>query len=317
MKEIEIKNLNIRKKFVKILAYNIYLRTTNLKNNCINPTPIKISNNKIPELSKLNDQLRLKIFVFEKKLREECKSFNTCNFNNNINNLIIKEENRFNSKNKHLITKGKYNIEKNEISILKSAYDTTIYHELLHMSSSCVFENKIYSGFKQFVPNKTNIGNGLNEGYTSLLCERYFSNKKSGISYIYEKRIAEIVEMIIGREEMENLYFKGNLYTLVENLTKYDKRENVIKFLRNIDIVNKKYNGINNTNKNEKQLKDINKFLAKCIMKKSVTKGYDDISLIKSIFLINDKKNDMNKEVNNLLNTLLADELYNENRKNR
>ena len=28
MNEIEIKNLNIRKKFVKILAYNIYLRTT-------------------------------------------------------------------------------------------------------------------------------------------------------------------------------------------------------------------------------------------------------------------------------------------------
>ena len=95
-------------------------------------------------------------------------------FYNNLFNLLIKEKKNFN---RFFIfkteTKGKYKYKNNRIEVLKDDYPFTIFHELLHCSSSKKEKNCFSIGFYKKYKDFS-VGAALNEGYTTLLEERYF-----------------------------------------------------------------------------------------------------------------------------------------------
>lgn len=95
----------------------------------------------------------------------------------------------------------------------------------------------------QISENDFKIGEGINQGYTSLLTERYFGNGENISNFHqYEKSVAEKLEIIIGQEKMENLYFTANLYGLIGELAKYEREEEILNFIQKVDFINEYLN---------------------------------------------------------------------------
>ena len=120
-------------------------------------------------------------------------------------------------------------------------------HELLHMSSSIVKKHKHCTGFCHHYTVLSNpkrfdfsIGTALNEGYTDLLTERIFGIKNNGGLYEFFKETARIIEGVVGKEKMTNLYFKADLLGLTNVLEKYVPKEKNKRFLLELDNVSNK-----------------------------------------------------------------------------
>lgn len=178
-------------------------------------------------------------------------------------------------------TNGQYDIEKNTIEISKRNYKLTIIHELFHMASSMFDKenNTIFCGFFQLTPN-IKIGEGLNEGYTQYLTEKYFSDKHSLLdAYSYEKTIAGILELIVGKNNMENFYFHANLKGLIDFLSQYIDKNEINNFFIYLDYINlikdknklsyEEYYNLSYT------FKKCNKFLAKLFINKFIRENND------------------------------------------
>ena len=78
---------------------------------------------------------------------------------------------------------------------------------------------RIISSSDSFTPvdiNDVSLGIGLTEGYTTLLCNRYFDQNDNG--YPVEKYITLELEKIIGKNNMEKYYFKADLFSLLKAL---------------------------------------------------------------------------------------------------
>ena len=113
-------------------------------------------------------------------------------------------------------------------------------HELLHASTSSRATNKRYYGFHQIsLENKKvkELGRGINEGYTELLTRRFFGYSPTG--YSYEVSVAEMVEFIVGKDKMQDLYFKLDLDGLINELGKYCEINEVKQFILNLDLINR------------------------------------------------------------------------------
>ena len=204
-----------------------------------------------PELKEDYDSINI-LDIYKKDFGETIIKFATTlinrfppevltNFYNNINTLKTKEGTfvirNFLVGNKAV---GRYDPKRNTIKIDGENEDITIFHELFHMASSIYKDGIEYSGFCQI--NKkmgTNIGVGINEGYTELLAERYFGERDTRItnSYQYQKFIVKQLEKIVGEEKMESLYFNSNLKGLIEELSQYDSEEEIMKFISNTDFL--------------------------------------------------------------------------------
>lgn len=127
---------------------------------------------------------------------------------------------------------------------LKMKYRSTIYHELMHTSSSYIAEDgTVMSGFRQFMALVKDIGRGLNEGYTELLTERYFFDQCDLDTYGILVCFAKDIESIVGKEQMEKLYFSASLYGLKEEIIKYTTEEEFIQFLEDLDWLYYNENG--------------------------------------------------------------------------
>ena len=57
------------------------------------------------------------------------------------------------------------------------------------------------------------------------------------MSYKYEVEITTLVEEIIGKDIMTNLYFNADLHNLIVQLQKYTKYEEILMFLQNLDSI--------------------------------------------------------------------------------
>jgi hypothetical protein len=129
---------------------------------------------------------------------------------------------------------GIYNSKENRIVIFKDI-PKVIFHELMHMSSTIITENKRYCGFYN------QIGRGINEGYTQYLTEKFFPEefeKKEEEIYKLETNYAMKTAMLIGEDKMTELYFKANLHGLVEEISKYSNKKDTIEFINCIDKIN-------------------------------------------------------------------------------
>lgn len=235
--------LNSKKIFVNYMSYHIpkhiKIYKESQKQNMIN-TDIKIPSGEIANTKVIDVILSDEIASFYSNLKTCLPHVDSRFFEENIKKLQLKES-LFIVYN--LIFKvhygGLYRPDKN---IIKVNYNyESLSHELLHMASSFYDEvSKItFVGFRQRNNNNINIGRGLNEGYTELLNERYFLKEKSKSAYFYEINIAFCLEKVIGQKKMEQMFFKADLYGLTEELLNYSNKENIIAFLKNIDLINR------------------------------------------------------------------------------
>ena len=220
----------------------------------------KISSNKkeIPKDSKYNEI----IVHFYKTIKEKLPYVNLEIYNLNIKSLKFSIVPRIKKKN----SVANYNISKNKISLLENTNHKKITHEMLHASSELKIGNSVFGGFSQFhedMPFRL-FGDGLNEGYTTLLDCRYFDGHNYSSTYEVLSIISHILELIVGKEKMEKLYFEADLYSLIKSLQKYNSRSNIIKFINDVDIL---LYCINNTLTEKyyckKSLQTISKFLIK------------------------------------------------------
>ena len=227
---------------------------------------------------------------FANTVKENIPEINLAIFLNNLNTLgtSIKSfgvSNRIFNRS----TAGQYDPKKNAIELSKDTYNLTINHELFHASTTIIDKSTrmIYCGFQQISNKNTQIGEGLNEGYTQYLAEKYFGNNNSLITaYVYEKRIAETLEIIVGKEQMQLFYFNANLSGLVEYLKKYAPEDEIYKFINTLDFLHEHMGDKYLIPSSKEIIKNgfefINSFLLKTALRKNII---DNRSII--IILLN------------------------------
>ncbi len=128
----------------------------------------------------------------------------------------------------------------------KKLFQKIISHELIHAASSFKDGRKITTGFCQYYikPFMSVVGIGLNEGYTEVLSNRYVVDKKLIVNgkdtgYKYQRAVAELVELIVGRDKMINMYFHGDLEGLIKGLSRYQDEMKVKEFILDLDTITK------------------------------------------------------------------------------
>ena len=216
-------------------------------------------------------RIKDKVLEFASVIKKEFPESAQMNFYNNVNEVNIK----WNLGIALLAAEGLYTSEKNKINYITI---TSIYHELFHMASTYhdKEENITYSGFSQTYHDKgklktKSIGSGITEGYTELLAHRYFDkNNKTRTTYNYEIGIVKALEKIIGPDNMQGLYLKADLNGLIEELKKYAQEDDIIHFIRRVDLVSGHSDDIFlfKNNKMKESINDTYKFLLHTYVKK-------------------------------------------------
>ena len=112
-------------------------------------------------------------------------------------------------------------------------YKFMIFHELFHLASCNYKEKKV--GLKKIVNNHRIYGQGCNEGYTTLLTERYFPSEFT--SYLFLPEIFVTIEKIIGVQKMSSFYFDEDPDNFYDELEKYLSKEEVNTFIDNTDFL--------------------------------------------------------------------------------
>ena len=126
---------------------------------------------------------------------------------------------------------GYYDIDKHQIKVTHPI-EENIYHELFHAFTSFRISDDVYgSGFFFYNKGKS-IGYMFDEGYTDYLTTKYFDN---AVFYRKEANIAQKVELIVGKGEMEKMYSSNNLVRLTSFLSSFSSFDDTVKFLMLMD----------------------------------------------------------------------------------
>lgn len=216
-----------------------YLKTTRKEN--LEAMPKELENIVYEALTRLSFDISPESMEIIKKNLTSLTD--NSNYINSIKQYCISAAGMYNL-NKHTISINKFitffNKESlKQIEILKRQI---LSHELMHAASSHKYGNKRISGFyfssKNHLLKKITIGIGINEGYTDLISQRYFCKEKNRkVGYSYHRVISEIIENIVGKQKMINLYFHGDLNSLIEELAKYSSREKAEQVITDLDSV--------------------------------------------------------------------------------
>lgn len=194
-------------------------------------------------------------------MNNNCKNFNLNKFLENFAKTYF-DINKIGKNNvcegNLIITPKKVIYEINDFSVS--------YHELFHLASL----NKKFQtgGFSNF----SNFGVGIDEGFTQYMAEKHF-NENVGKAYHLLIIIVEFLEKIIGKDELEKIYFNSPIAInrLIDELCEYEKYENVLNFIRNTDKLTN-YNLYYITKEEIEQIKifsdDICNFLFSCLKNK-------------------------------------------------
>lgn len=198
-------------------------------------------------------------------------------FYNNMKTLAIEytTDDAPNKKRKYVSnhkTLAYYKIATNTIYILDTSKPGILYHELFHVSTAKRVGTTSYNGFCQTnLLTAESIGEGVNEGYTQLLAERYFEDAQKG-NYNVLVYIVELLELIVGRDKMEHYYMTSDLYSLVDELKKYAPYEDICKFLSYLDYIVKHIYDTNLSKSDVKYFKKILLFINEFILKSYANK---------------------------------------------
>lgn len=182
----------------------------------------------------------------------------------NINNRIAEDSHSFYYNN--LMSKS--------INILKKA---DLFHEFLHFASDKNCEGIVMVGFEYTDKNNKRLGRGLNEGYTQLLANRYAPSSENMFVEFYTINIVEKLEEVIGREKMGDLYFNGNLFDIVNELTQLSSEEEAKHFILDLDELCKNYSIKDIVGPKSKKLNELlyklGQYVEKCRLAKNNNKN--------------------------------------------
>lgn len=181
----------------------------------------------------------------------------------NINNRIAEDSHSFYYN----------NLTSKSINILSKA---DLFHEFLHFASDKNCEGIVMVGFEYSDKNNKRLGRGLNEGYTQLLTNRYSRSADNMFVEFYTMNIVEKLEEVIGREKMGDLYFNGNLFDIINELTELSSKEEAKQFILDLDELCKNYSimdviGPKSKNLNELLYK-LGQYVDKCMLAKNNNK---------------------------------------------
>jgi len=210
-----------------------------IENFYIDRTSYELEKVSINERMLIKSDIPLKIEKFYEEVLffintlEREKNINLNILYTNLRTLSIKSDDSLYKK-KAL---GSYDPIKNQINLLVTDFSfDTLYHELFHCSSSFCLSDKnlIFSGFSQVFKKKNVfkvIGFFLTEGYTQLLCERYFPKLFNTSFYNEGKNLAWAIEQIVGVDNMYNYYFNADLTSLIHDLLQFMDETDLLLFL--------------------------------------------------------------------------------------
>ena len=256
----------------------------------VNYTPKNIKKVKMPpelqadylltnEIDNANENIKITINKFIEMLHDNFSEEMLLYFYRNIVSLNTKFVSKQKDFTNDSIVLGSYRADKNEMLISDETDESTIFHELFHLASS-YYDSKnkmVYCGFKQRNQSASyNIGIGINEGYTQLLTNRY--SEENPYSYPKETRIAEIIESVIGKENMQKYYFTANLKGLIAELTKYKSEEEVMKFIQMVDFSLKYSLNIFLIPSKDKKLESCEQYIEKFMLDISLNKIKSEIT---------------------------------------
>ena len=160
-------------------------------------------------------------------------------FKNNINSIVYKETPDEEMGKDY----ASYRPLENVIKYKKDEYKNSIYHELLHASSTFVKGDLTCSGFMQ-KNGKSLIGIGITEGFTCFFDDKYFAKYRKDpdslqYSYSISKNLISYFNHFITIEEMAEYYFKADLYGLIMRLSRYVDPRRVVRMLLAFDGIYK------------------------------------------------------------------------------
>ena len=249
-----------------------------------------VTNNKILKNNinkNIKEIYRKEVINFINILEKELDHCNLENINNNLDSLSVQTFNNFKFTNKN--TLAFYNIFSNKLLLINKNWKKTITHELLHMTTCKKLNNKyICCGFDIVNLRKSKkYGVFINEGYTELINNRYFTETNC---YSINKVFVHLLEIIIGKDLMEKLYFNTDLVGLINELMKYNNTlEDVIKFIINTDTIHKNLFklSIKKRIKLRKSLIEVNDFLINTYYEKVKTyaKTEEDYNIPINLFI--------------------------------
>lgn len=230
---------------------------------------LRVDDFNFDEISKINHSKEILHFidVVTKNFKAEDLAFMVNNLNNlNVYNFKLEDYFRTDG------MKGYYNSANNSIFLHEHNPNEYIYHELFHAASTMGDDDTFCVGFANY--GITSIGYGFNEGYTQLLTNRYFPSKKGHLFYPYLTKIAGIVEDIMGKDDMQSMYMRGELNLLFSKLESFCSRQDVVNFMVYLDnICNHLYNyGLNKESKEllNQSLYEINVILTRIMINKTI-----------------------------------------------
>lgn len=210
---------------IKLKAINIkYLGKRNkvilFRDNDYNYMDIKFSSSFIKASNSTDIKLLTeKIKNFLIVMNHDCKNFDSTIFLKNIKKTLFDIENLVDN----TVPGINGQVSMGFINKLNLNTFKAIYHELLHLASL----------------NKNNLENAshpLDEGYTQLLAERYF-DENIGITYKFEVAILRCIEVILGKDYLEQQYFSGNFNTVINDLSKYIGFKNTFNLYVNLNYI--------------------------------------------------------------------------------
>ena len=181
------------------------------------------------DIDKLTTDEKYKPYIKE-FVKKTSDNFNFRNPNEKLKTLTIKPKPILLTL-MHPTSEASYDIFNNKIYAGKRIEDS-IYHELFHAFTTYK-ENifSIYSGFN-YINIYADIARRLSEGYTAVLTNRYFDIDDA---YMIEANIARKTELILGEENMQDLYASNNLYAIIKYLSKFSSDEEAIAFINSVD----------------------------------------------------------------------------------
>ena len=241
----------------------------------------------------LNPDIRKKyvkqIALFIDTLSNSLPKENLVNFYENIEDLKPDKSEKFIKKVFSSLVSGSikdnsnfcayYNSRSNSLDVNSKIdnefLDSCVLHELFHMSSRKKVNDEMY--LCGFAISKTDgcFGRGISEGFTEYLRLRYFPSEN--FSYSYFIMVVENLEKLIGKEKMEHLYFNANLDGFVNELEKYDSRDNILKFVLDVDQLLDDDLEENNSLEIDNRLESVNNFLVTCYLRKTMLEKDDKV----------------------------------------
>ena len=172
------------------------------------------------------------IYEFYRELTRHTSPENLRNFISNIQFATLD----INDSKKKCVFQSFYDQTKNKITIY-TQLPKTLTHDLLHLSSNNQSaKTNGFHAYGTFKEDSYEIGNGLDEGYTEILNQRYF--QQVAINSPKLVRLSSLIEKFYQNpKDMETDYFNACLENLILELTKSMDIKDAINIVLKIDYV--------------------------------------------------------------------------------